>query len=62
MPYTFRHRYAKTPHAAGLPIANIANTIGHTVEVHLSSYARFTPDATAGLYAQVNAAKPLEVN
>ncbi|KZR64501.1 hypothetical protein [Prochlorococcus sp. MIT 1303] len=25
------------------------------IEVHLSSYARFTPDATADLYAQVNA-------
>ncbi|KZR75869.1 hypothetical protein [Prochlorococcus marinus] len=29
--------------------------MGHTIEVHLSSYARFTPDATADLYAQVNA-------
>ena len=31
--------------------------MGHTIEVHLSSYARFTPDATAELYAQVNAGK-----
>ncbi len=56
-PYTFRHRYAKASHAAGLPIANIAQAMGHTIEVHLSSYARFTPDATADLYAQVNAVK-----
>lgn len=61
-PYAFRHRYAKASHAAGLPIANIAQAMGHTIEVHLSSYARFTPDATADLYSQVNAAKPLEVN
>ncbi|KZR84747.1 Phage integrase family protein [Prochlorococcus marinus str. MIT 1342] len=53
--YAFRHRYAKASHAAGLPIANIAQSMGHTIEVHLSSYARFTPDATADLYAQVNA-------
>ncbi len=29
--------------------------MGHTIEVHLGSYARFKPDATADLYAQVNA-------
>ncbi|WP_236069017.1 hypothetical protein [Prochlorococcus marinus] len=50
-----RHRYAKASHAAGLPTANIAQAMGHTIEVHLSSYARFTPDATADLYAQLNA-------
>ena len=61
-PYTFRHRYAKASHAAGLPIANIAQAMGHTIEVHLSSYARFTPDATADLYAQVNESKPLKRN
>ncbi|KZR84460.1 hypothetical protein PMIT1342_00033 [Prochlorococcus marinus str. MIT 1342] len=32
-------------------------TMGHTIEVHLSSYYRFIPDATADLYAQVNAVK-----
>lgn len=55
VPYTFRHRYAKESHAAGIPIANIAAAMGHTVEVHLQSYARFTPDATADLYAAHNA-------
>ncbi|WP_413351614.1 site-specific integrase [Prochlorococcus sp. MIT 1227] len=52
--YSFRHRYAKASHAAGLPVANIAEAMGHTIEVHLGSYARFKPDATADLYAQVN--------
>lgn len=54
VPYTFRHRYAKQSHAMGLPLANIANAMGHTIEVHLLSYARFTPDSTAALYAKAN--------
>ena len=44
VPYTFRHRYAKQSHAAGLPIKNIALAMGHSLEVHLVSYARFVPD------------------
>ncbi len=47
--YSFRHRYAKASHAANLPVANIADAMGHTIEVHLGSYARFKPDATADL-------------
>ncbi|WP_236072681.1 hypothetical protein [Prochlorococcus marinus] len=39
---------------------NIAQAMVHTIEVHLSSYARFTPDATADLYAQVNVGTALE--
>jgi integrase len=61
VPYTFRHRYAKASHAGGLPIANIAAAMGHTVEVHLVSYARFAPDATADLYAQLNAGPRAEL-
>ena len=53
-PYSFRHRYAKQSHAAGFPIANIASAMGHTVEVHLQNYSRFTPDATTDLYAKAN--------
>ena len=55
VPYTFRHRYAKASHAAGFPLANIASAMGHSVEVHLESYARFQPDGTADLYAKRNA-------
>ena len=55
--YSFRHRYAKASHAANLPVANIAEAMGQTIEVHLGSYARFKRDATAVLYAQVNAVK-----
>ncbi len=54
--YSFRHIYAVASHRAGLPIANIAQAMGHTIEVHLSSYARFTPDQTGALYSQANAA------
>ena len=54
-PYSFRHRYAKALHAAGIAIANIAEAMGHTIEVHLQSYARFKPNATAELVAAMNA-------
>lgn len=54
-PYSFRHRYAKGMHAANIPIANISEAMGHTIEVHLKSYARFKPNATADLVAAVNA-------
>ena len=42
-------------HAAGIPIANIAEAMGHTIEVHLQSYALFKPNATAELVAAMNA-------
>jgi len=54
VPYTFRHRYAKQSHAAGFPVSNIAAAMGHSIEVHLESYARFVPDGTADLYAKRN--------
>ena len=53
-PYSFRHRYAKGMHAANIPIANISEAMGHTIDVHLKSYARFKPNATADLAAAVN--------
>ena len=54
-PYSFRHRYSKQSHAARLPVSEIAEAMGHSLEVHLKSYARFKPDATAANYAAVNA-------
>ena len=53
-PYSFRHRYAKEMHANNIPIANISEAMGHTIEVHLKSYARFKTNATADLVAAVN--------
>ena len=53
--YTFRHRYAKASHAAGIPLISITAAMGHTSEVHHQSYARFIPDGTTNLYAKRNA-------
>jgi len=52
--YSFRHRYAKQAHVARLAVAEISEAVGHTIEVHLKSYARFKPDATAANFAAVN--------
>ena len=52
--YTFRHRYAKASHDAGIPLTNIAAAMDYTREVHHQSYARFIPDGTADLYAKQN--------
>ena len=41
-------------HAANVPIAIISEAMGHTIDVHLKSYARFKPNATAGIVAAVN--------
>ncbi|WP_255095396.1 hypothetical protein [Synechococcus sp. J7-Johnson] len=52
--YCFRHRYAKGSHAAGLPFAQVATAMGHTIEVHLAAYARFQPDAVGVAYEMAN--------
>ena len=54
VPYTFRHRYAKDSHAAGIPLINIAAAMGHTTEMHYQTYVRFIPVGTADLYAKRN--------
>jgi len=56
-PYCFRHRYAKESHAADLPMVNIAESMGHILEVHMLNYARFKPDKTAELYELRNKEK-----
>ena len=55
VPYTFRHRYAKASHDAGIPLTNIATPMDHTKEVHHQSYARFISDGTADMCAKQNA-------
>jgi len=54
-PYSLRHRFAREAHAARLPVATIATAMGHTVAVHLQSYARFQPDGVADAFAAANA-------
>ena len=46
-PYSFHHLFAKGMHAANIHIANISEAMGHTIEVHLKSYARFKPNPSA---------------
>ena len=53
--YSFRHRFVRESHQKGIPIANISAACGHSIEVHLKSYARFAPSQTAELYATANA-------
>ena len=55
-PHSCRHRYAKQAHAARiwLAVAEISEAMGHTIEVHPKSYARFKPDVTAANFAAVN--------
>ena len=53
-PYSSHHRFAKGMHAANIPIANISEAMGHTIEAHLKSHARFKPNATADIVAAVN--------
>jgi hypothetical protein len=38
-----------------LPVATIAQAMGHTIDTHLKAYARFQPDAVAEVYEAVNA-------
>lgn len=54
--YSFRHRYAKASHAAGFQTINIAESMGHSIEVHSENYARFKPNATADIYSNHNEA------
>ena len=54
MPYSFRHRYSKESHASGFDVANIAEAMGHTPEVHWQNYSRFKPSGTTEMYRNRN--------
>ena len=41
-------------HAAKVPIANICEAMGYTIEVRLKSYASFKPKSMAALMATVS--------
>jgi len=40
-PYSFRHRFSSECHARGLQPKQIADAMGHDLETHMNSYARF---------------------
>ncbi len=54
MTYSFSHRYVKGMHSANVPIANLSEAMGHTIKLHLGSYARFKLNTTADIIAAVN--------
>ena len=54
-PYSFRHRYSATGHARGLMPKQIADAMGHSLEVHMGSYARFMTRDLADAFDAVNA-------
>ena len=41
VPYSFRHRYSATGHGRGLQPKQMADAMGHSLEVHMGNYARF---------------------
>ena len=54
-PYSFSHRYSATGHARGLMPKQIADAMGHSLEVHMGSYARFMTRDLADAFDAVNA-------
>lgn len=40
-PYSFRHRYSAAGHQRGVGPKQLADAMGHSLEVHMGSYARF---------------------
>lgn len=53
-PYSFRHRFSAEGHRRGLQPKQIADAMGHTLEVHMSSYARFMTRDLANAFEAVN--------
>lgn len=60
-PYSFRHRYSAEGHRRGLQPKQMADAMGHSLEVHLSSYARFqTRDLAAAFGEDMPAVEPAQ--
>jgi integrase len=55
VPYSFRHRYSATGHARGLQPKQMADAMGHSLEVHMGNYARFMTRDLASAFEAVNA-------
>ena len=56
VPYSFRHRYSATGHGRGLQPKQLADAMGHSLEVHMGNYARFMTRDLAEAFDAVNAA------
>ena len=55
MPYSFRHRYSATGHGRGLQPKQMADAMGHSLEVHMGNYARFMTRDLASAFDAANA-------
>jgi len=53
-PYNLRHAYAIRGHVLGMPLKAMADNMGHSVEMHTSTYQKYmTLDTRKEVYAQV---------
>ena len=54
VPYSFRHRYSTTGHGRGLQPKQMADAMGHSLEVHMGNYARFMTRDLASAFDVAN--------
>lgn len=52
VPYSFRHSYSLRGHRLGIPTGAIADSMGHSIEVHCRSYAWASATSTAEAFAR----------
>ena len=52
VPYSFRHSYSLRAHRMGIPTGSIADSTGHSIEVHCRSYTWATTASTAEAFAR----------
>jgi hypothetical protein len=55
VPYSLRHRYSCEGHRLGIAAKDLSQAMGHSLECHLRSYARFTSSETAKAFASAMA-------
>ena len=53
-PDSFRHRYSAAEQARGLQPKQMTDAMGHSLEVHMDSYARFMTRDLADVFDAVN--------
>jgi integrase len=52
VPYSFRHSYSLRGHRLGIPTGAIADSMGHSIEVHCRSYAWASATSTTEAFAR----------
>lgn len=56
VPYSFRHSYSLRGHRLGIPTGAIADSMGHSIEVHCRSYPWATEEGTAAAFRRAGLA------